>query len=117
MGEHQKTRSIFFLPAVESCRAPLWQPRADTYRKRDGWIVKFDLAGVRPDDVSVEFDGSRLTVRGVRRDWVQREFVSYYSLEISYSRFERCIELPGDLSGARLRWEYSEGMLLVQIDK
>ena len=25
-----------------------WNPNADVYRTREGWTVKFDLAGVRP---------------------------------------------------------------------
>src|SRR5262249_44515665 len=30
-----------------------WQPRADVYRMPDGWLVKLELAGVRPDDVQL----------------------------------------------------------------
>ena len=47
-----------------------WQPSADVYRTRDGWVLKFDLAGVRADEVTVSIRGRRVCVSGVRRDTV-----------------------------------------------
>ena len=51
--------------------------------------MKFDLAGVRPEDVMVTVRGRRVSVSGVRRDLMVEEGCSYYSMEISYNRFER----------------------------
>jgi HSP20 family molecular chaperone IbpA len=39
----------------------------------------------------------------------------HYSMEISYSRFERTIELPDDLDTARFRLDYRDGILYVRI--
>ena len=50
-----------------------WQPSADVYRTRDGWVLKFDLAGVRADEVTVSIRGRRVCVSGVRRDTVVEE--------------------------------------------
>jgi HSP20 family protein len=77
--------------------------------------VKFDLAGVRPEDVEWSVRGSLLTVRGVRRDCVVEEGCSHYRMEIAYSRFERQIEIPGDLTTARVSTEHRDGMLIVRI--
>ena len=57
-----------FLPAVQACRAAHWSPAVDVYRTRSGWLVKLELAGVRPGDLSVGVRGSHLTVRGKRLD-------------------------------------------------
>jgi len=38
-------------------------------------------------------------------------------MEISYSQFQRTIELPENLDHARITTEYRQGMLLVRIDK
>jgi HSP20 family protein len=94
----------------------VWKPPVDVYRKCNGWLLKFDLAGVRPEDVRVRIGGSRLTVSGVRRDWVVEQGYSYHSMEISYNRFERSIELPGDLRGAEYSLEARDGLLLVRVD-
>src|SRR5205807_35666 len=52
-----------FLPAAASLHGPGWQPSADVYRTRDGWLVKFDLACVRPEDTQVVVDGRYLVLR------------------------------------------------------
>jgi len=93
----------------------LWQPSADVYRTRDGWLLKFDLAGVRPEDVMVAVRGRRVSVSGVRRDLMVEEGCSYYSMEISYNRFERSIEMPVDLENAQVVLEARNGLLLVRM--
>ena len=95
--------------------AEAWQPPVDIYRRKNEWLLKFDLAGVRAEDVEVRIAGSRITVAGVRRDWVVEQGYSYHSMEISYNRFERAIELPGDLSGAGYALETIDGLLLVRV--
>jgi HSP20 family protein len=92
-----------------------WQPSVDVYRTRDGWLIKADLAGVRPEDITVCVDGTRLTIRGVRRDWTLDEGCCHYRLEISYNHFERTIELPEPLERAEIATESRLGMLLVRI--
>lgn len=104
-----------FLPAAQTARQPEWQPSVDVYRSRNGWLVKFDLAGVHPKDVEWSVAGNSLTVRGARRDSLLEEGCRHYHMEITYSRFERRIEIPGDLSSARITTEYRDGMLLVRI--
>jgi HSP20 family protein len=92
-----------------------WQPSVDVYRTRDGWLLKFDLAGVRLEDVTVSVRGRRVSVSGVRRDSIVEEGCSYYSMEISYNRFERAIEMPADLENARVSLEVRNGLLLVRM--
>lgn len=93
-----------------------WRPPVDVYRKGGDWLLKFDLAGVRPEDVRVRVGSSRVTVSGIRRDWVVELGYSYHSMEIAYNRFERTVELPGDLSGAEYSIETRDGLLLVRVD-
>lgn len=100
---------------VENLSEACWQPAVDIYRAGAGWLVKFDLAGVRPADIEVELDGQRLTVRGVRRDWTILEGQQAYSMEIAYNRFERNVELPLNVEVSRFVSEYRDGMFLVSI--
>jgi HSP20 family protein len=92
-----------------------WQPPVDVYRVAGGWLLKFELAGVSPDDMTVTLQGSRVIVRGVRLDRCLESGCSVHQMEIAYNVFERTIELPDDLSHATLRWESSFGMLIVRI--
>lgn len=107
--------NALFLPSAEMGPKGAWQPPTDVYRTREGWLVKFDLAGVRPEDVELSIVGSRLTVRGSRRDWCLEEGCRHYLMEITYSKFERTIVLPTDLGTARISTEYRYGLLLVHV--
>jgi HSP20 family protein len=104
-----------FLPAAAAAKQSAWQPPVDVYRAPGGWLVKFDLAGVRPQDVEWSVGGKVLTVRGARRDCLIEEGYSHYRMEIAYSRFERQVEIPGDLSTARVSTEHRDGMLIIRI--
>jgi HSP20 family protein len=115
MAGETRSMAVFLFPDAEGGRACVWRPSADVYRTRDGWLVKLDLAGVRPQDVAVTAHGSRLHVSGVRHDWLIEEGWNYHAMEISYCRFERVIELPADLGRAEISAECREGMLLLRV--
>lgn len=104
-----------FLPAAGTLREAYWRPSADVYRRDDGWLVKFDLAGVRLEDLTVSVRGRVLIVRGCRRDQYVEKGLAHHSMEIAYSQFERRLELPCDLESARIASEYRDGMLLIRI--
>jgi HSP20 family protein len=102
-------------PAFLAERPMPWEPSADVYRTKDGWLVKFDLAGVQISDVTVTIRGRRLEISGVRRDAFLEEGSSYYSMEISYNHFERSLEMPANLENARVSIVAREGLLLVRM--
>ena len=102
-------------PAFLSEKAVPWVPPADVYRTQNGWLLKFDLAGVRLEDVTVNVRGRYVSVSGVRRDSVIEEGCSYYAMEISYNRFERSLEMPVNLAHARVTIEARNGLLLVRM--
>ena len=93
----------------------LWCPAADVYRSQDGWIVKVDLAGVKPQDVDVIIDGDLLRISGSRRDGTCGEGVSHYQLEITYSRFEKMIRFPRSIEHASIERDYHDGLLILHL--
>lgn len=92
-----------------------WQPRADVYRTKDGWLIKLELAGVRPDEIRLVLEGTRLLVQGTRRDEHCVQGMGCHCMEIAYSRFQRVLELPDLSESAELATSYVDGMLLVRI--
>jgi HSP20 family protein len=93
----------------------LWCPAADVYRSGEGWIVKVDLAGVKPQDVEVTIDGDLLRISGSRRDGTCGEGVSHYQLEITYSRFEKMIRFPRSIEHASIERDYRDGLLILHL--
>ena len=93
----------------------LWCPAADVYRTSDGWIVKVDLAGIRPEDIKITIDGRVLRISGSRRDRICGEGVSHYQLEITYSRFEKMIQFPRSIEHASIARDYHDGLLILRL--
>jgi len=106
-------RFMHSLFSTASYEPTAWQPRCDVYHSPRGWLLKFELAGVRPEDIQLTLAGSRLVLRGIRRDWTVEEGGNWYSMEIAYNRFERSIELPADIEHSDISSEFRDGMLLV----
>jgi HSP20 family protein len=105
-----------FLPAMnDEPRGTCWRPPVDVYRGQSAWFVKFDLAGVRQEDIAFSARGRELTVRGCRRDITMVEGNVAYSMEIAYNAFERSVELPFSVDQATIKMDYRDGMLLVEI--
>lgn len=92
-----------------------WRPAADVYRTPDGWLIKLELAGVRPEDLRVEIGGRRLVVCGQRRDQLIESGGCCQSLEISYDSFERAFDFPADLELHATQVQFDSGMLLVRV--
>jgi HSP20 family protein len=95
----------------------LWCPAADVYRTRDGWIVKVDLAGIKPEDVEIGINGPLLRISGSRRDSTCGEGISHYQLEITYSRFEKTIQFPRSIESASIGRDYRDGLLILRLQE
>src|SRR5437588_6465822 len=115
MAQTRPQRKCLFLPAAGSFHDVIWRPAADIYRTRTGWLAKFDLAGIDPQEIEVRIEGRTLSVQGMRRDWLIEEGCHYHSMEIVYSPFERRVEFPVQLDRATIQTDYQAGMLLVRI--
>ncbi len=91
-----------------------WQPAVDVYRCAEGWLIKFELAGVRQEDVRIEANNHGLTVSGVRRDVRHFEWQEAHLMEIAYSRFERSVQLPEPINDMKLIVDFRDGMMYVR---
>jgi HSP20 family protein len=92
-----------------------WRPAADVYRCEHGWLVKLDLAGVQQQDIQIRVAGSAVIISGTRRDWRLDPRQQPHLMEISYSQFERRVELPEEFREVQVQSEYRDGMLLVRV--
>lgn len=112
MPERRRPRAVFLMPTPPG--EAEWRPPLDLYRTRDGWLLKFDVAGVRPEDVRIRVSEGAVAVRGLRRDLLLEEGCFHYAMEITYSQFERTVQLPGVVAES-YRAEFRDGYLLVRL--
>lgn len=80
-------------------------------------VVRFEVAGVRGEDLRVNVEGAVLRLRGVRRAPPSGPIDQLQQMEISFGPFEReiAIQTPFDAAGVRARLE--DGFLEVRIPK
>jgi len=92
----------------------VFRPNADVYfdSRKDAVVVRFDLAGIDPEQVDLEVDETALRISGVRSDQRHRDAV-YHQVEIAYGPFERVVPLPPGIDPARATADYSHGYLEV----
>lgn len=92
-----------------------WQPAADVYEGLDGWLIKLELAGIRPEDLHLRISGNFLSISGRRVDFDRGRGLRLKSMEISYSEFERGFEFPTAIDQAKIITDFRNGMLHVRI--
>jgi HSP20 family protein len=77
-------------------------------------VVHAELAGIDPDELSLEIEGRELVIAGHRRpDHSERRL--YQQLEIDFGPFRRVIPLGADVVPAEARATYTDGILRIEL--
>lgn len=94
-----------------------WHPAVNVYETADTVVVQAELAGVDPDDVTVQYEAPRLLVQGQRREAISTEAQSIHRLEIPAGRFAFEVRLPGAVDAEEATATLRAGMLEVRLPK
>jgi len=97
------------------CPSAAWQPAVDLYRCPEGWMLKFELAGVKEGDIEVRLDPRGITIVGRRLDRVPYDVREPHLIEIAYSRFERFVAVPEPCENVQYKTSFQDGMLYVHL--
>ena len=91
-------------------------PEVDVYYcgKPARAIVKVAIAGIDPDDVSLEIRGRELVIAGQRRPQEAGGRL-YQQIEIAHGPFKRVIELSADVDAEAASAGYHDGVLRIEI--
>lgn len=88
----------------------------DMYEDKDQLVVRFDLPGMRKDDVSVTLQDDILIVKGERKLQVPKE-ATYYTQERVSGTFTRAIELPVAVDAGKIDARFRDGVLEITLPK
>jgi HSP20 family protein len=94
--------------------ATAWIPTADIFARGDDLMIRFELAGVREEDIDISLTGGVLTVSGERKSDLDEE-VHFYTRERSYGNFRRSMNLPEGVDGSKINASFEDGMLELTI--
>jgi len=94
-----------------------FSPTCDIEEEGNRYLLKFDLPGVKKEQVKVEVDGDRLTVTAERRDEKKSETSKKYLSEVSYGSYSRTFTLPGLVEEKSIDAKFENGVLTVSVPK
>jgi HSP20 family protein len=116
MTTRSRSTSLYFHSRMDGNeRDSVLTPPTDVCRIPGGWLVKMELAGVKPQDVAFDFQDDVLHIHGARRDYTCEEVTGHLNMEIAYQRFFRSIKLPHKVDPAQLSVEFRDGMMLLRV--
>jgi HSP20 family protein len=70
-----------------------WSPPTDVFETADGIVVKMELPGVRPEDLSIHLVDDHLVVKGRRVDPDAGRKIQYHQMEICFGTFAKVVFL------------------------
>jgi HSP20 family protein len=94
-----------------------WRPAADLYETPEGVVLRLEVSGVEPEELSVALAGQELVIKGRRppcHPEVVRRFLRH---EIGHGCFERSFTLPIPVEAGEIRANCQNGILEVYLPR
>ena len=110
----------FFLPGTTTEDGSLtrgWNPVVDIYDNEDKIVIKAELPGVNKKDIEIDIKDRVLTLKGERSADKELKEDNYYRREMTYGRFERSFNLPAEVDPDKVKADYKDGILKVEVPK
>lgn len=99
-------------------RAPIpWAPEVDVEQTEAATVYKFDLPGMKPEEVKVGIDDHLLTVSGERREEHEEKHEGYLRQERAVGRFERSMRLPEGARDDAITASFTDGVLMITVPR
>jgi len=94
-----------------------WMPAVDIIETSAAYVLKVELAGMRPEDVHIELEDDVLTIKGERHQEEKLDTEQYQSTEWHYGAFQRSISLPRSVKREAIEATYENGVVEVRVPK
>jgi HSP20 family protein len=86
-------------------------PAIESRVEGDNVVVKADLPGIDPKEVTISVVGNELRIEGERKKEEKKEEKDYFYQEVSYGKFARAIALPEGVDADKIKANYKNGVL------
>jgi len=94
-----------------------WAPRVDFSEEDGRYVLTAELPGIEPEDVEIEIEGNVLSMKGQKALKREEEGERIRLSERRYGAFERSFTLPATADPEKIRADFRQGVLTVQIEK
>jgi HSP20 family protein len=104
-------------PAANGENTVTWNPTVDVHEEQDKFVVRADLPGVEPKDISITAENRVLTLRGERHFERSENQKGFERLERVEGSFLRRFTLPNNVQDDQIKARHINGVLEVTIPK
>ncbi len=94
-----------------------WNPVVDVYDNDDRIVIKAELPGIDKEGIEIDVKDRVLTLKGERSSENEVKDDNYYRRERCVGKFERAFTLPADVDPDKIKADYKEGVLKIDIPK
>ena len=93
----------------------LWMPAIEVSECDGKYLIRAELAGLKPEDVKVEIDGDTLVMQGERKMEREQDKNGVRRTEIRYGQFYRAIPLPEGADTDHVQAQFDNGVLEISV--
>ena len=94
-----------------------WAPAVDVAEDAKAYSVAIELPGVKAEDLKVEIDGHRLTVKGEKRVETEDKTDRVHRFERRFGSFERVFTVPEAVDSSAIEAKVADGVLTLTLPK
>jgi len=95
-----------------------WYPAVDVEDEADHYALIAELPGLKQEDIKISVSNGTLFLKGERKlSHEEREGKAFLHHERCYGRFQRTFTLPARVDSSRIKANYKDGILEVDIPK
>lgn len=105
----------FFSDFFGTNNAPM-ELRTDITDKGDAFVLEADLPGFKKDDIKIDLENDRLTIKAERHSEHEAAKNDYVRRERSFGSFERSFDVSG-IDTASIKANYTDGVLTLTLPK
>lgn len=92
-------------------------PSFELTEDKNNYFARFDLPGIKKDEVKVELDNNVLTVSAERKEEHKSDDKKTHYSEISYGSYMRSITLPSQVTESKIDAKFDSGVLTITLPK
>jgi HSP20 family protein len=92
-----------------------WMPAIDVERADGNLIMRADVPGFKPEEISIEVEDDMLTISGKHEEAKEKKGKHYLRQERRYGSFSRSIALPAGVDAGRISAQTHDGVLEVKV--
>ncbi len=95
-----------------------WIPPVDIEEDKEKIVLTAELPGFKEDQIEIQLEGGVLTIRGERKfEGEKQNGKNYHRVERADGQFIRSFTLPNNVDREKVRAQFSDGLLRIEIPK